>query len=102
MEDDNLVVGPALEKLERQFATKAETADDVYMDVEEEAIEDLQKARDVLKETCVLLEFLSNPTFCRSITERERKFLFRHLTRVEECIDDLTETINAASDEEDE
>lgn len=80
-----------LETLEQQpqKATKAEE----YVDVTSEVADQLEASNDLLKETVTLLEYISNPSFCKNITKRERDIIVKHVERLEDLIETNDQTI---------
>lgn len=87
---------PGLDELERQHAEKLTSIDEepdyvVVSDVEVDVLED---ASILLKDTGVLLEFLSNPDFCKNITKRERVIIAKHLEKIYAMTDKLDAAVN--------
>jgi hypothetical protein len=93
---------PELDKLEKYFTAKQESSDEAYEDVDEEAVEQLEDASEMLRDTAILLEFLGNPDFCKSITKRERAIIDRHVDKLWSFVEELNTTVSELSADEEE
>lgn len=67
-----------------------ETADD-YDDV-------VERASDLLKNTAILLQYLGDENFCKSITKRERNIIAKHVDRIYEFTDELQQLIDGGDE----
>lgn len=74
---------------------------DEFVDEAEEMGDALSAASDLLKRTAILLEFLSDPVFCKGITKRERGAISRHLDQIYKATDDLDQIAEELSPEDD-
>lgn len=85
---------PEQELIEKLRAAKAAQSDDDDEDddtIDEDALsERLQRASDVLKQSAILFEFLSDAELCTRITKRERDIIGRQIARIY----DLTEVVD--------
>jgi hypothetical protein len=87
------------QELEQLYKNKA-SDDDEFDDVTDDSLEDLQEAAELIKNTAVLLEFISNPDFCKSITQGLRATISKHVEKLDELSDKLDERIDALTDDE--
>lgn len=72
-----------------------------FAETEEGGLEDeLQKASNMLKRTAILLLFLSDRNFCRSITNRERGIMDKHVEAIYKVTDSIEEALEEAEDDE--
>ena len=107
MEDEDLVndVDPELQRLEEHHAARQAKAaangtseDEEFEDVSSSTADTMETATDFLKSTGVLLEYISDPILCRTITKREREVIHRHLEALYKLTDSLEETIEELRD----
>lgn len=79
----------SLEDLEAQGNTEAEEEfEDAAEDESEEGLlEGLRNASTLLKNSGVLFEFLSNPDFCKNISNRERAAISKILAKIDTFTD---------------
>lgn len=93
-----------LAELERQQEAKR-GKEPIAQEEESEASDELallQELSSHLRDTWVLLEFLSNEKFCKNITKRERDAINKHLERVYKLEAKVDEIIEDLEDDEDE
>jgi hypothetical protein len=98
--DRTLAVLEAQRKPEKKVKPEDSEEED-YDDSEGIPLALAEKVSVFLKDTGVLLEFLSNPHFCKTITKRERDILDRQLERLYGLTDALDTAIAEAEEAED-
>lgn len=104
-EDQVEELDPELERLEQLHATKAASN---VVDLEFVASEDtdevdrLERSCTLLRDTAILLEYLSNPDFCKSITKRERIAIDKQSEKLWAMVNELNEAVEELQDEEEE
>jgi hypothetical protein len=93
----------AVKILERQREDSAEEFE--AADEEMEINDHLKEAIEELKKTTIMLEWLSDPDFCKTITKRERKAILKRLEQLymvtdaaEEALNDFEEDVEELSD----
>lgn len=93
---------PGLERLEHHHTSKVD-ANDVEDDTTyveaDAAVEDLEKAIDMLKRNAILFEYLTGD-FVKSITKREQAVVARHVEQIYVLTDELEASIAELSEEE--
>lgn len=86
--------------LDARLAKPVRETDEEYIDVSEDHAEELTAANDILKRTSILLEFISDAAFCKTITQRERKIIDTHLESIYTVMDKLATAIAELEDDE--
>lgn len=84
-----------LEELKRDEET--EFPDD---DTEDVGTELLVKAINMLKRNALLFDYMSDPSFCRSLSKREREIMAAQSERIDTLTDELDEALSALEDSE--
>lgn len=59
---------------------------------EEQAFFDMQESLDLLRQTRTLLQYLSDPELCRTITMKERKAMIALATKVHGFVDNVEDS----------
>jgi hypothetical protein len=88
-----------VQELEAQLAEKQAVRDDEYEDVGDLAVDELNKASDLLKQCRTMLEFISDPDFCKSITKRERKAIAKLLEKIYTTTDEIDAAVADLEDD---
>jgi hypothetical protein len=88
-----------VQELEAQLAEKQAVRDDEYEDVGDLAVDELNKASDLLKQCRTMLEFISDPDFCKSITKRERKAIATLLEKIYTTTDEIDAAVADLEDD---
>ncbi len=79
-------------ELEEQYKER-EQQQELMPDEPNELVESLNSACDLLKRTSILLLFLADPSFCKTITNEKRKILYKHIETVDKLVQDLDQRI---------
>ncbi len=88
-----------MEDIDEQFQQKQGVAEeDDFSEDGEDNVEDLRKASKLLKDNAVLLEFLSNPEFCKNVNNSYRKLMGKQLDKIYQLTDELDELIELFED----
>ena len=103
MAEELNTLDPELDKLEKLHAEKQEQSTEDTEDVEDlDEVKQLRETSTLLRNTAILLEYLSNPDFCRTITKKERIALDKHADKIWTCVIKLDATIAELDGEDDE
>lgn len=112
--EEQFETDPELNKLEQQHAAKLaakedetieEESEDEYTFVSDATYELLEESSTLHRNTAILLEYLSNPDFCKGLTKRERVIVDKHSIKIWEMVIKLDKTVaelRAQEEDEDE
>lgn len=81
------------------LATQAKADDDEYEETTDDYDDCIERTTALLKETAVLLQYLGDENFCKSITKRERTIIAKHVDRIYDFNDELEQLLAANGDE---
>lgn len=88
-----------LDDIDAQLGGNAAEAEDEYEETTDDYDDCIERASQLFKKTAVLLQYLGDENFCKSITKRERTIIAKHVDSIYDFNDELEHLLAANGDD---